>query len=129
MPESTETPKKAIPRSPDDMPFEQHQQGPNWLRNILVTLNQHSLVDLHWENDWDASNKSGEPEGEWHILVETARGKRISAKHADIENLLWYVDEVASIVHTVTYQEFEAARKAALEKLSEDERRILGIGR
>ena len=118
-----------MPTSPNDMPWAYSSENPNWLRNTLVTLNDYSVVDLHWENDWRESNKTGEPAGEWELTIETAHGKRISSKHEDIENVLWYVTTLAENAESEGWKKQEADREAALAKLTPDERRLLRLAR
>lgn len=118
-----------MPTSPNDMPWAYESENPNWLRNTLVTLNNYSVVDLHWENDWRESNKTGEPAGEWELMIETAHGKRISGKHEDIENVLWYVTTLAENADSEAWKKQEADRDAALAKLTPDERRLLRLAR
>lgn len=116
-----------MPTSPSDMPFDYDSEYPHWLRNTLVTLNSYSVVDLHWENDWRESNKTGEPAGEWELMIETAHGKRIVGKHEDIENVLWYVTTLAENSDLEAWKKQEADRAAALSKLTPDERRLLRL--
>ncbi len=126
---STEADDRKMPSSPNDMPWDYSSQNPNWLRNTIVTLNNFSVVDLHGENDWHETNKTGEPEGEWEMMIETAHGKRISGKHHDIENVLWYVTTLAEHSEDEDWRKQEAAREAALSKLTKEERRLLRIDR
>jgi len=116
-----------IPTSPNDMPFGYCSNNPNWLRNTLVTLNTYSVVDIHWENDWRQSNKTGEPEGEWELFIVTAHGKRFTGKHEDIENVLWYVTTLADNATSEDWKKQEEDRKAALAKLTPNERRLLRL--
>ncbi len=118
-----------LPTSPNDMPWAYSSENPNWLRNTLVTLNNFSVVDLHWENDWRESNKTGEPAGDWELMIETAHGKRISGKHENIENVLWYVTTLAENADSDAWKKQEADREAALAKLTPDERRLLRLAR
>lgn len=117
------------PASPNDMPIGYLADHPNWLRNTMVTLNNYSVVDLHWENDWRESNKTGEQAGEWEITIETAHGKRIRGTHEDIENVLWYVTTLADRAEDEDWKKQDAARDAALAKLTPDERRLLRLAR
>ena len=110
-----------IPTSPNDMPWAYSSENPNWLRNTLVTLHNHPVVDLHWE--------TGEPDGEWEMMIETANGKRIRGKHEHIENLLWYVTTLADNADSEGWKKQEADREAALAKLTPDERRLLRLAR
>ena len=118
-----------MPTSPNDMPWAYASENPNWLRNTLVTLNNYSVVDLHWENDWNESNKTGEPAGEWELTIENAHGKSFRGKHEDIENVLWYVTTLADNADTEAWKKQEADREAALAKLTPDERRLLRLAR
>jgi|GEM_PF-5376176 len=116
-----------IPTSPNDMPWDHASKNPHWLRNTLVTLNNYSVVDLHWENDWRESNKTGEPAGEWEMTIETAHGKRFRGKHENIENLLWFVTTLAENADSEAWKKQEADRTAALAKLTPEDRRLLRL--
>jgi hypothetical protein len=107
------------------MPLRFTCENPNWLRNTLVTLNKFSVVDLHWENDWRESNKTGEPAGEWKLIIETAHGDRIKGKHEDeaLQNLetreaeLWVkIKEAQSQVDSLSAPWSEARNAIAKEK-------------
>lgn len=116
-----------LPKYPDDMPREIHQDNPHWLRNILVSLHLHSYVAIHWENNWTITNETGEPSGEWEMEITTATNKHITGKHEDIEKLLWFTNELAEAADDAAWKEQQEAKKAALAKLTERERRLLGI--
>ena len=107
------------------MPWAYSSENPNWLCNALVTLNNYSVVDLHWCE----SNKTGKSAGEWKLMIETAHGKRITGKHTDIENVLWYVTTLADNADSEAWKKQEADREAALRKLTPDERRLLRLAR
>ncbi len=115
------------PKSPDDMPWAFESSNPNWLRNTLVTLNNYSVVDIHWENDWRESNRTGEPAGEWDVMIETPHKKRFTGKHEDIFSALWYVATLAENANCEDWDKQDAARQAALSKLTPEERKILRL--
>lgn len=122
---NTETDR--MPTSPDSMPWAFTETNAHWLRNTLVTLNQFSVVDLHWENDWRESNRTGEPAGEWHLVIETAHGKRFTGQHENIENVLWYVTTLAEQADSEAWNKERSDREAALAKLTPEERRLLHL--
>lgn len=111
------------------MPWALFSVNPHALRNILVTLNQFSAVEIHWENDNAESNRTGEPAGEWQVEIRTAHGKRIKGKHEDIENVLWYVTTLAEQAESEAWKKQDAVRAAALAKLTPEEQRVLRIAR
>jgi hypothetical protein len=82
------------PKSPEDMPWEWGMND-RAVRNCLVTLNHNRVVDLHWEVDVDASNRLGEPVGEWTVTIQHRAG-RVIAKHERIANALWFATTLAA---------------------------------
>lgn len=124
---NTET--EPMPTSPDSMPWAYSSTNPHWLRNTLVTLNQYSVVDLHWENDWRETERTGEPAGDWHLVIETAQGRRITGQHHKIENVLWYVTALAEHADSEAWNKQRANRESALAKLTAEERHLLGLAR
>lgn len=116
-----------LPTSPDAMPFGYFCDNPNGLRNLLLTLHTYSYVDLHWERDWETGRHTGETEGYWNMALSTAHGKRLAASHRNIENVLWYVTTLAEAADSEAWQKQESDRKAALAKLTPDDRRLLGV--
>ena len=117
-----------LPNCPDDMPHGFPSLNPTWLRNTIVTLNNFPVVDLHWENDYRESNKTGKPAGVWEVTIETISGKRIEGKHEEIENVLWYVTTLADDYDSAAWKKREADRAAALAKLTPDDRKLLRLG-
>lgn len=116
---------KTIPASPHEMPSEWHN-SPNQVRNCVVTLDQFSCVDIHWERDHSASNATGENVGEWDVLIEDGP-RRFRAKHPEITNALWYVTEMANAENEAAYAARQKLRSDALSKLTQEERSVLGV--
>ena len=115
----------SIPASPDEMPSNWHN-SPNAVRNCVVTLDQYSCVDIHWERDHDASEATGENIGEWEVFIEDGN-RRFRAKHPELTNALWFVTQIEDHANTAAYQELLKKRSAALSKLTPEEKSILGI--
>lgn len=110
-----------LPQSPEEMPGDWHNDQRE-IRNALVSLDQYACVDIHWERDFAASEATGENVGEWEVLIESGR-RRVTAKHREITNALWYALKVAD----AAYEARQAARQAALNKLTPAEKQLLGI--
>ena len=108
------------------MPWEVHNDA-NGLRNILVTLSQYTSVDIHWEADVAASNATGDDIGEWEVELQNGP-RRVRVRHAEITNALWYANEKMTSVESAAYEARDAARQAALAKLTPDEKRLLRLG-
>ncbi len=115
----------SLPLSPNEMPSDWHN-SPNQVRNCVVTLDQYSYVDLHWEHNHEASEATGENVGEWEVVIEDGP-RRFRAKHPEITNALWFVTKLADSANTAAYDAQQKARAEALSKLTTDERRMLGI--
>lgn len=116
-----------MPTSPNDMPWNHSSENPNWRWNTIATLNQFSCVDIHWENDWRESNRTGEPAGEWDVMIETGQGKQFKACHENIENALWFVTTLAENSDSEHWKKQEESRKSALGKLTPEERKLLRL--
>lgn len=116
---------KEFPKSPDEMPVELDGNGV-WLRNLLVELDANDCASIHWECDLAASNAAGESVGQWVVTLENGR-KRVTAEHEHVINALWFATELMDSEMNAAYEARELAKKTALAKLSEDDRRALGI--
>lgn len=115
----------SIPTSPNDMPSEWHNNERE-LRNILVSLDQFDCVDICWERDNAASNACGETVGEWSVLIEDGP-RTIRAKHTQVTNAIWYASTVAEAQHDEAYEKRQSGRAAALAKLTQEDRKLLGV--
>lgn len=114
-----------IPASPNEMPSEWHN-SPNQVRNCVVTLDQYSRVDIHWERDYAASDAAGENVGEWNVIIENGP-RRVTVNHPELTNALWFVTEVSNAQSIAAYHAREESRKAALAKLTPEDRKLLGV--
>ena len=99
-----------------------------WMRNLMVTLNEHSCVTIEWERDHHLTNETGETHGEWNVMIDTGR-RQIRAKHEEITNALWYASEIADAHMEAVYDARLKARADALAKLTDEEKRLLGVSR
>lgn len=115
----------SLPQSPNDMPSELRIDARE-IRNMVVSLDQYSCVDIHWECDHRVSEACGENVGEWEVLIEDGP-RQIRSKHRDITNALWFVTTLADADSIAAYQAQQEARAAALAKLTTAEKKILGI--
>lgn len=122
----TDTPQK-LPTSPNEMPSNLYCDATNELRNILVTLDKHSSVELYWENDNATSNATGERAGEWVMTIHAGQNVRITGRHEDIEKVLWYVTTLAENADDEAWKKQQADRAAALAKLTPEDRKILRL--
>ncbi len=109
------------------MPSSVHNDA-NWMRNIMVTLNEYSCVSIEWERDEHMTRETGETHGEWNVMIDTGR-RQIRAKHEEITNALWYVTTIAEAHLESVYDARIKARAEALAKLTDDEKRLLGVSR
>jgi hypothetical protein len=115
-----------LPSDPSEMPVELFNSD-IWCRNALVTgLEEFDCVDIHFEPDHAASECSGEVVGTWDVLIEKGR-HRVAVSGNSLLNLLWYALEHANNFSNVDRQKREAIRSAALAKLTDDEKRVLGV--
>ncbi len=115
----------SIPTSPNEMPSE-FATDARQIRNMIVSLDQNACVSIHWEIDPRASDAAGENVGEWNVLIENGR-RRVETDHHDIVKALWFVTTIAAAQDNEEYVKREAARTAALAKLTTEEKRLLGI--
>lgn len=116
-----------LPKSPDDMPWDLFSKDPGLLASILAGLHHHSYVSLHWENNWEVTRETGEPSGRWDMEITAQTGKNIYVSHEDIAKLLWFTNELANAANNDVWDANEKARKAALAKLTPDEKRLLRL--
>ncbi len=118
----SEPPK--LPTSPDEMPhdWDQHHN----LRNTILGLGGYPYVSIHYEMDVRKSNALGESVGKWDVEIQVGR-KCIKAEHEDIRNALWYVTTLASAVDDAEYERRKKAKSDALAKLTDEEKRLLGL--
>ena len=114
-----------IPKSPSEMPTTWHNNERE-IRNAIVSLDQYDCVDIHWERDIAASEATGDNVGEWDVFIESGK-RRVTAKHREITNALWFAIHVSHAQEYSAYGEQQAARKAALNKLTPTEKQLLGI--
>jgi pantothenate synthetase len=89
-------------------------------------LDQYACVDIHWECNHAVSEATGENVGEWEVAIESGN-RRVTAKHREITNALWYALKVAEAQADAAYEARQAARQAALNKLTPAEKQLLGI--
>jgi len=94
----------------------------------MVTLNEYSCVSIDWERDDHMTNETGETHGEWNVMIDTGR-RQIRATHEEITNALWYVTEIANAHLEAVYDARIKARAEALNKLTDEEKRLLGVSR
>jgi hypothetical protein len=114
-----------IPKSPSEMPTNWHNNERE-IRNAIVSLDQYDYVDIHWERDIAASEATGDNVGEWDVLIESGK-RRVTAKHREITNAIWFAIQVIDAQADADYEIQQAARKAALNKLTLTEKQLLGI--
>lgn len=81
-----------------------------------------------WKMDVRASNAIEEDVGEWHVEIMVAK-KRITAQHPEIENALWFAITLATAAQEARWEERESVRIAALGKLTDEEKRLLGLNK
>ena len=114
-----------LPIGPNEMPSAQHNNE-NWIRNVMVTLDQYSCVSMDWERDEHMTRETGETHGEWNVMIDTGR-RQFTAKHAEITNALWYVTTIANAHLESVHDAQVKARAAALAKLTDEEKRLLRV--
>lgn len=112
-------------KTPNDMPHEWHNDA-QAIRNAIMELDSFECVDLHWERDDHASNAAGEIVGEWELYISHGRST-IKAKHAEITNCLWFAVTMMDEQAQDAYKRQQDAKKAALAKLTPEDRRALGL--
>lgn len=117
--------KTELPKSPDDMPMEWHNDDIA-IRNCVVTLDSNRCVDIHWEQDDQQTQLSGEPEGQWTVEIRNSAG-RFVGKHREITNALWFATTIADARWSDNYKQREEMRDKALAKLSAEDRVLLGL--
>ena len=113
---------KELPLSPDHMPAGLYNDL-RWLSRTLMDLKEFECVDIHIEKE---INDLGENVGICDVDIET-RQRRLTAKHKDIRNALWFATTLADQANEAELQRRDSVRKNALAKLSQEERQSLGI--
>jgi transcription initiation factor IIE alpha subunit len=114
-----------LPESPDDMPSAWHNDQ-RQIRNAIVSLDEYACVDIHWERDDRATDLTGETVGLWEIAIESGT-RRVKSKHPQITNALWFATTMMDAQVQAACEARNAARQAALAKLSPEDRKILGL--
>lgn len=112
-------------RHPDEMPCSFHNDADE-LRNCLMTLHTFPCVDIHWEQNMDASNALGEIRGKWEVNI-VARSGTFRAEHSELTNALWFAFTCAEKYNDDEYERRSNLRQAALAKLTKEERKELGL--
>jgi hypothetical protein len=118
---------KALPVSPNEMPHDLACDT-NQVRTWMIGLSDFPYAQVNWECNVAASNASGESVGTWEVEIHVNR-RTITAKHEEIENALWFAITHANAVDDARYKHHEDTRKAALAKLTDEEKRLLGLNR
>ena len=65
--------------------------------------------------------------GSWEIEIEGRGALRVEAAHTQFANALWFAVTMADAAAQEQAEKRKAARKAALAKLTTEERRMLGL--
>lgn len=113
------------PSDPNEMPIALFNSD-KWLREAVFSLGDFDQVYIHFTLDQAASETAGDTVGTWVVSVES--GSRIAAGNGkSLPNVLWYVLEHAKHFSQPEQQKQEAIRKAALAKLTDEEKRALGV--
>lgn len=114
-----------LPSRPNDMPWEL-QCSEAWMHNALTALREYNSVSICWDLDVRQSNTLGEAVGEWSVEIDS-RGKRYRGEDEELKPALWYASILADAANSEAFAAQEAAKKAALEKLTPEERKLLGV--
>lgn len=72
------------------------------------------------------TNGTGEAMGYWEVVISAA-GEQFRGKSENIQSALWYASECADAARAEMWQRRESDRKKALAKLTEEERKLLGV--
>jgi len=114
-----------LPTSPNDMPTHLHNDE-RWIRNLVVGLDQYAGVSIDWERNDSVTRHTGETSGTWTVWIETGR-RSVSAVHESLTNALWYADRLADAHLQAVHDARQKARAAAMDKLTPEERSLLGL--
>lgn len=118
--------KPHAPKFPDEMPAELFGAN-NYYRNAFVAdLCNFDAVEINYERTDD--DDDDEPRGEWIINAEKG-GRSFVARHTEFVNALWFILEHEKAESTRDFDEWRERRKAALAKLTPEDRDILGVGK
>lgn len=105
------------------IPFELRKNS-NWLRNLIVTLDQYSSVNIHWE--FDRYTDYGDVEGKWSIAIY--HGRNIySSSASDVLEALYDVTTQAEKGIDEEYERKKQKKAQAMAKLSLEEQQLLGL--
>lgn len=107
---------------PCNMPTSDYNSD-GWARNCLSNLDLNDVVDIHWES---SVSDGGEQWGQWDVCLERS-GKRVSVRHDSILQALWAATNQMAHEMDEESKRQEAARSAALAKLTPEERNLLKL--
>lgn len=105
---------------PHDMPTEDFNSD-RVVRNMICDLNYNDY-DVFIEREWT----SNPDEREWCVTIH-ARSRRIKKKGEHLISVLWATLQEANKVLDEYFEEIEQKRKAALAKLTDDDKKALGV--
>lgn len=90
----------------------------NQVRGLLTTLNQFDYVNIYYENS-EHSN--------WGVEIGVSNFNTIKKQSGWLIKALWAAIEDAIKHKEQEYHEYEQKRKAALSKLTDEDKIILGL--
>jgi len=120
-------PDDPLPTTPSQMPLMDYKQQCEWLRSVLVDLQNCDAVEITYQQTDDECDCDDGPQGTWS--VEICNGaERFVGEYGELQNALWFAYVHAKADDREDYQRWQREREAALAKLSESEKRLLGVG-
>lgn len=114
-----------------EMPQEIRCNSEHWLRETLVSLRNFRSASIEWEEDSKLSEAYGEATGDWRVYITAAgkdgRYRTFESKGEDLEPVLYDAFTEAEKSEDEWYDNCQKAKQAALAKLTDEEKRSLGL--
>ena len=109
---------------PIQYPLPENIDHKTHLSHLLDRADELEYFDLVWQQS--ARNDFGDPVGTWSSTIEHG-ALRSDATHRDMLQTLHEVFELHDHAETEQHRARQRQREAALNKLTADERRLLGL--
>lgn len=117
-----------MPKPEHRIPFEL-RNNKDWLFKVMTALHQYSAVSLNYE--LLKYSDDGSPEGEWIVTIDSADNKKafetFTSTSASLEEALYDAFTRAELHQDGQVDAKAEARKAALAKLTKEDRQALGL--
>jgi hypothetical protein len=103
-----------------------HDERCRRLADTLSELKRYDSVTIERERDWHLTEKTGEDLEPWRVAIHV-EGRLVEAVDSFLDYAIVEAANKADTIDDAAYKDREAKRKAAREKLTDDEAAALGL--